>query len=526
MRTPWQHLPAAVLTVLFGLQACVKAEEKNERRLKAGAKATGSGSQDADGSDDEADTASDIAGSGSGKKATGSGSTATPVSGIGPGSGTDVAPGSEADPEADSGEIITEDDDDDDGTEEILADDSLTYLNFAKAVFDAKCVSCHTVPPTGGAGTGMRYDQWADAGAVKGVGSMLLEIEGRVSSDNMPPAGSIALTADEKTKILAWIKGTGGEGEVPDPSVSAVKPAKIGVAPAADVTVLEAGFANATTDALWNAYYTATRGATTGGTPIFTDRPVADKTFDWDTSAVPEGEWFIYYTIEQGAKTAKVASRGSVLVNRPTAGVNPVVSLNDLWNGLDDDARAFGFPITVGYTATDANAGDVVNVELSYKKESEATWTNVPAAELANKVWTPITAPADGITYRIRITATSDAGGKAIVESENVIGLSKHKYTFDGEDDDGNAATPPVSSIREAFKTTCAGSSCHNAGAGPAGKFVWDDFSATKGLNNVKDLVITRVIDSDNPMPPTLGATERASLRLQLRLWDWGGRNE
>ena len=79
--------------------------------------------------------------------------------------------------------------------------DSITYLIDTKAVFDARCTSCHATSRTGGvrngAPVGVNFDTYtvAAANAVRG--------NTRVQAGTMPPTGT--LPQNERELIQLWL---------------------------------------------------------------------------------------------------------------------------------------------------------------------------------------------------------------------------------------------------------------------------------------------------------------------------------
>lgn len=94
-------------------------------------------------------------------------------------------------------------------------DNAPTYNGDVKSILDDKCISCHKIPPAGGAPNTFTLEQYDDAGSVKGAKSVANLIDFRVvEQQDMPLEGP--LPQSQRNTIRKWFEcgaPRGGQGE-------------------------------------------------------------------------------------------------------------------------------------------------------------------------------------------------------------------------------------------------------------------------------------------------------------------------
>ncbi len=280
--------------------------------------------------------------------------------------------------------------------------------------------------------------------------------------------------------------------------------------PAADATAngkvkISVAFTGASDGATWSIYYAMSAKAT-DGVEIAADLPATETSVDWDTQGLTPAVYYLYAELTDGGETTRHNAAAKITVKAkdgsgPVTNTKPTLSLTSP-NG--ENVFVAGVPQAVTFAAADADKDKLI-YKVEYSADGGTTW-KVAADKLDAPTFSwDVAGLAQGINYRVRVSADDGKGGVAQVTSAKSFGVATKPMTFAG-------------AMGEMLATNCAG--CH-AGAGPnIGVFRSDDFDlATVGVSD-KQTNIKKRVDA-NTMPPA--APLSAADREVMTMWLWSG---
>lgn len=283
------------------------------------------------------------------------------------------------------------------------------------------------------------------------------------------------------------------------------------VSPAAATTSdgavkIEVAFTDVAGDATWSVYYAKT-ATSTNGTAIAVDLSVAQTSLDWDTSGIAPGAYYLYAVLKTDEDSGR--SNAGVVVTIEDEGTDgsdptnqkPTLAL-EFPNG--ENVLVAGTPEKIKFTAADKD-GDALKYKIEYSADGGATWKMVANDVTGVTYDWDVAGLAQGITYKVRVTADDGKGGTAQAVSAKAFGVATTPMTF-------------VAGFGAMLSQRCGG--CHAQGGVNQGVFRSDNFDlANIGVSDKMNNIKGRIEAGTMPPAGALGAPDKAVLTM----WIWGG---
>jgi hypothetical protein len=291
------------------------------------------------------------------------------------------------------------------------------------------------------------------------------------------------------------------------------------VSPEADVTAdgvveIEVAFQDVADDATWSVHYASSAEAT-DGTAIAQDQSVGSTKVEWDTTEVNAGTYYLHATLKSGDVTKRAKAEGKITIGGSSGGEDagaedgedegpntaPTLALT-FPNG--ENVLVAGVPQAIKFNAADADDDDLT-YRIEYSADGGTTWT-----ELAKDLTTPsydwdVAGLAQGINYRVRVTADDGKGGTVQATSEKSFGVATTPMTF-------------AAGFGAMLNNRCG--NCHRTGGPNQNQFRSDNFALANIGVSAKQMNLKNRIEAGT-MPPggALGAADKAILTM----WLWSG---
>ncbi len=281
---------------------------------------------------------------------------------------------------------------------------------------------------------------------------------------------------------------------------------------AAGVVAIAMEFTGTPADATWSVYY-ATGASSTNGTAIETDLPITQTQVDWDTADVAAGDYYLYAVLKTGEGTGRSNAGVTITVSEagegegegdggtPGPNAKPTLAL-DFPNG--ENVFVAGAPQAIKFTAADAD-DDTLKYKIEFSADGGTTWSQVAADVTATTYDWDVAGLAQGINYRVRVTADDGNGGTVQSQSAKSFGVATTPMTF-------------AAGFGAMLTQRCGG--CHATGRVNQAQFRSDNFDlATIGVSDKMNNIKGRIEAGTMPTAGPLGNPDKAVLTM----WIWGG---
>ncbi len=271
---------------------------------------------------------------------------------------------------------------------------------------------------------------------------------------------------------------------------------------------IELAFDDVEADSTWSVYF-AKSATATNGTAIAVDLPTTQTVVDWETDGVEAGTYYLYAVLKSGSSSGRSNALAAVTVEAdgggddgtPDANVKPTLAL-DFPGG--ENVFVAGVPQAIKYTAADANDDDL-KFKLEYSADGGTTWSLIAADVTETTYDWNVAGLAQGITYKVRVTADDGKGGTAQATSAKAFGVATTPMTF-------------AAGFGAMLTQRCG--NCHAAGGPNQGQFRSDNFALVNiGVSDKMNNIKARIDAGTMPPAGALGAADKAILTM----WIWGG---
>jgi mono/diheme cytochrome c family protein len=266
--------------------------------------------------------------------------------------------------------------------------------------------------------------------------------------------------------------------------------------------VIEVEIKNADADATWAAFYSLKEDQSD---PVTIDEslPASQKSVEWDTSSLDAGSYYLFAELTNGSETKKFSAKSPVVIDETGTPANrkPTLTL-DFPTG--ENVFVAGQPQNIRWTSTDPD-NDEISFKVEYSGDGGTTWTMVADNLTAKQYAWDVNGLAQGITYKVKVTAKDAKGAENIAASGKNFGVATTAMTF-------AAGYGTYLNGANGISGRCG--SCHAAGRPNAGNFRTDQ----NVQDNIADIE-ARVVTQAN-MPP---GGSNANDKMMYTLWKWSG---
>ncbi len=204
------------------------------------------------------------------------------------------------------------------------------------------------------------------------------------------------------------------------PRISILTPAKQGEV-AGEFFTISVGFKEVLVDDIWTLSYVSNATAKKGA-HIAENLPVTARRIDWDTTQLPNGTYFIYGELTSLNGIFTTSAPGSIVVAHGVATGNspPAVRITSPNGG---ETYAAGTTVAVNWNATDADA-DGLTYKLELSADSGNTWTSlVEGLSSTSYNWVIAADQPHGLFYRLRVTAEDPKTASTSDVSDEVFSI-------------------------------------------------------------------------------------------------------
>ena len=270
-----------------------------------------------------------------------------------------------------------------------------------------------------------------------------------------------------------------------------------------DQLVVTVSVQNPAKDATWTLFFSANQDLSQP-TAIESDLPITQTQVNLDTSVMPAGSYYLYAEVVADGKNLVFKNTTPVVIEEDEIpGVNGKPTLS-LQFPLGENVFVVGTPQSIRWEASDPD-NDPVSYKLEYSSNGGTNWT-VIADNVTEKTyaWTA-TGLTQGITYKVRVTASDDKGATAVAASPRNFGVALTPMTF-------------AAGFGAMMTARCG--NCHATGRPNQAQFRSNIYAlATIGVAAKQMNIKTRI--ENNTMPPAgaLGTTDKEILTM----WLWDG---
>jgi hypothetical protein len=313
-------------------------------------------------------------------------------------------------------------------------------------------------------------------------------VEENSASDSQDDSGDSGIN-DEDAKV--------------DPKALQLILAEPTVGASEDQLVVTVSVQNPVKDATWTLFFSASQDLSQP-TAIASDLPITQTQITWDTSAMAAGSYYIYAEVVADGKNLVFKNTKPVVIEEDQVpGVNGKPTLA-LQFPLGENVFVVGTPQNIRWEASDPD-NDPVSYKLEYSANGGTTWTMI-ADNVTEKTYSwPATGLTQGITYKIRVTASDDKGATAVAASPRNFGVALTPMTF-------------AAGFGAMMTARCG--NCHATGRPNQAQFRSNNYAlATIGVAAKQMNIKTRI--ENNTMPPA-GALGPADKEI-LTMWLWDG---
>ena len=271
----------------------------------------------------------------------------------------------------------------------------------------------------------------------------------------------------------------------------------------ADQLVVAVTIKNPAKDATWTLFYSPNQDLSQP-TAIESDLPVTQTQVTWDTSALAAGSYYLYADVAADGKNLVFKNTKPVVIEEDEIpGVNNKPTLS-LQFPLGENVFVVGTPQNIRWEASDPD-NDPITYKLEYSGDGGTNWTMI-AENVTEKTYAwPATGLTQGITYKVRVTASDDKGASAVAASPKNFGVALTPMTF-------------AAGFGAMLTARCG--NCHATGRPNQAQFRSNVYAlATIGVAAKQMNIKTRIENNTMPTAAPLNAADKAILTM----WLWDG---
>ena len=253
----------------------------------------------------------------------------------------------------------------------------------------------------------------------------------------------------------------------------------------------------------WSLFYAAS-GENPDRALIADQLTAATTTLNWNLKDLAGGTYTLY-AIEEGfdeEPSAFFSSATTFLERESSSGNSPPNLRLVAPNG--ENVFVAGSDNTISFTGSDPDGDDLV-YGIDYSADNGVTWTNLTDNLTEQSYVWSAAGLAQGITYKVRVTATDPAGATAVASSAKAFGLALTPMTF-------------AAGFGTMLDDNCGG--CHRAGGRNSGQFRSDSYDlANLGVADKMMNIKNRIEADEMPTAAPLAQTGKEILTM----WLWNG---